>query len=69
MYYVFQQSDEMSSVLFYESCDTEQKLDELIATAGIPIMFVYNDISKGIKIINDYYDFQQCRQIISSLLR
>ncbi|GAA4100421.1 hypothetical protein [Mucilaginibacter panaciglaebae] len=69
MYYLFQQRDEISSVLFYESCETEQQLDDLMATAGFPVMFIYDDITKGIRIINDYYDLQQCHQIINSLVR
>lgn len=68
MHYVFQQSDETSSILFYESCETEQQLDDLVATAGFPVMFIYDDVSKEIKIISDYYDLQECYQIISGLL-
>jgi hypothetical protein len=69
MYYVFQQRDEVSSVLFYESCETEQELDDLIATAAYPVMFIYDNVSKAIRMLNDYYDLQQCHQIINSLIK
>jgi len=68
MYYLFQQRDEISSVLFYESCETQEDLDNLVKVAAFPIMFTYDDVSRQIVIVDDYYDLQQCYRIINSLL-
>jgi hypothetical protein len=69
MYYVFQQKDEISSVLFYESCETQEECDELVAIARYPVIFTYDDVSGKVEIVTDYYDLQECFKIISSLLK
>ncbi|WP_448104631.1 hypothetical protein [Pedobacter panaciterrae] len=69
MYHVFQQENEASVVLFTETCETEEELNELIDEPTLPIMFVYNDETQEVSHSSGYYDLDEIIQLISSRLK
>jgi len=69
MYYVFQQQNEASAVLFFESCETEDEVTDLIENSAFPTMFVYDDITNSYSHSNGYYDMREQFSIIQSLLK
>jgi hypothetical protein len=68
MYHVFQQENEMSAVLFNETCETEQELNELIENPTLPIMFVYDSYTGYYSHSNGHYTPDQCVHIVNSHL-
>lgn len=69
MYYVFQEENEVDAVLFTETCETEEELNELLASPTMPVMFVYNDITGMYSHSNGHYDLDESRLIVNSALK
>jgi hypothetical protein len=69
MYHIFEQSSNESSVIFAETCETGDELNELLENPTLPVQFVYDDITRSFSHLNGYYDLEQCLMIVKSRLK
>jgi hypothetical protein len=68
MYHIFEESPNESSVIFAETCETRDELEELLQNPTLPVQFVYDDITRSFSHLNGYYDLDQCSMIVKSRL-
>lgn len=59
MFHIFQQQDEVSGVIFNETCETLEELHQILQSPTLPVVFVYNQTDGTFSHSNGHYTLEQ----------